>query len=41
MKARFVFENIEFERGMDPKEALGIGSENYIWNWSLPKQVSR
>jgi len=25
MKAQFVFENIEFERGLEPKESLNIG----------------
>ena len=27
MKARFVYEELDFERGIDPKESMGIGSE--------------
>ena len=27
MKAKFVFENIRFERGQDPKDALDIGEK--------------
>ena len=34
MKARFVFENIDFERGQDPKKAMGLGPEDMIWNWA-------
>ena len=38
MKARFVFENIRFERGMDPKRAMGVGIKEYIksllWGFS-------
>ena len=34
MKARFVFENIDFERGQDPKKAMGLGPKEYIWNWA-------
>ena len=26
MKAQFVYENMDFERGKDPKEAMGIGA---------------
>ena len=25
MKAKFIYENMEFERGQEPKEAMGIG----------------
>ena len=35
MKAQFVSENINFERGQDPKSALGIGEVDHIidqWN---------
>ncbi len=34
MKAQFVFENIDFERGQDPKKAMGLGPEDMIWNWA-------
>jgi hypothetical protein len=27
MKAKFVFENINFQRGLDPIEAMGIGKD--------------
>lgn len=30
MKAKYVFENLEFERGKDPKEALDIGILNRV-----------
>jgi len=38
-----VRENINFERGLDPKEALGIGSRKAIVDWfnSFPFFVSR
>jgi len=32
MKARFVFEAIEFERGKDPKDALNVGIKDKIIN---------
>ena len=32
MKAKFVLENIEFERGLDPKSSMGIGRESMIKN---------
>lgn len=32
MKAQFVKENLEFERGMDPKSAMGIGQDKVIFN---------
>jgi hypothetical protein len=28
MKAQFVYESLDFERGLDPKEAMGIGMPN-------------
>jgi len=35
MKAKSVYENINFERGQDPKEALGIGLDQGIYDkWS-------
>ena len=30
MKAQFVYENLDFERGMDPKTAMDIGISNKI-----------
>jgi len=33
MKAQYVFENIEFERGIEPKEAMGIGRRALIEKW--------
>ena len=30
MKAQYVYENISFERGKDPKESLGIGSVEQV-----------
>lgn len=40
---KLVKENINFERGLDPKEALGIGSKKAIIDWlnSFPYFVSR
>lgn len=35
MKAKFVYENISFERGKDPKSTLGIGLEGYLKGKSL------
>lgn len=34
MRAQRVYENIKFERGQDPKEAMGVGvnPNNYFWN---------
>lgn len=32
MKAQLVLENIDFERGLDPKSAMGIGRVNLIKN---------
>ena len=29
MRARFVNENVNFERGKDPKQSMGIGINNY------------
>ena len=32
MKAQFVYENMNFERGDDPKKAMGIGKETLtVW----------
>ena len=33
MRAQTVFENIEFQRGRDPKEVLGIGKVAQIKQW--------
>ena len=33
MRAQTVFENIEFQRGRDPKQALGIGKKAQIDQW--------
>ena len=33
MKARFVSEAVDFERGQDPKKAMGIGIEHAIHKW--------
>ena len=37
MKAQFIYENINFERGNDPKEAMGIGkagkASQIDWDW--------
>lgn len=30
MKARFVYENLDFERGKDPKSAMGLGKKYYL-----------
>jgi hypothetical protein len=29
MKAQFVYENLNFERGLDPKESMGIGDSEF------------
>ena len=31
MKAKFIYETLNFERGLDPKKAMGIGSD-YFWD---------
>ena len=33
MKAQFVYENMDFERGQDPKETIGIGKKAQIDEW--------
>jgi len=37
MKAKLVYENLDFERGKDPKEAMGVGkagkAKNMEWDW--------
>jgi len=33
MKAQFVYENLDFERGIDPREAMDIGMEGRLKNW--------
>jgi len=33
MKAKFVFEAVNFQRGLDPKEALGVGKRAEIISW--------
>ena len=33
MKAQFVYENIEFERGLEPKQALSLGRRALIKKW--------
>jgi len=33
MKAQYVFENIEFERGVEPKKAMGIGLDDETIKW--------
>ncbi len=33
MKARFVYEDVNFVRGMDPKTAMGIGYADVIHRW--------
>ena len=30
MKAQFVYENINFERGLDPKSSMGIGAKEFL-----------
>jgi len=37
MKAKFVYENMEFERGQDPKDAMGIGSDLFRYTKILDK----
>jgi len=32
MRAKKVYESLDFERGKDPKDAMGIGSKLYIWD---------
>lgn len=32
MKAQFVYESLNFERGGDPKKSLGIGLNPFIWD---------
>jgi hypothetical protein len=42
MRAKTVYENINFERGKDPKSVIGIGMESQIKEWfkaSYPKEV--
>jgi len=33
MRAKFVYENMRFERGKDPKSAMGIGKRALIKKW--------
>jgi hypothetical protein len=33
MKAQFVYENLNFERGVDPKHSMGIGKKALIKKW--------
>jgi len=33
MKAQYVFENMRFERGQDPKSSMGIGKRALIKKW--------
>jgi hypothetical protein len=33
MKAQFVYENVNFERGLDPKSSIGIGLRSQIEKW--------
>jgi len=33
MKAKFVYENMEFKRGQDPKRSMGIGKRALIKKW--------
>lgn len=35
MRAKFIKENLEFERGKDPKKAMGIGPDKLIQEFSL------
>ena len=39
MKARFVYKSLDFERGMNPKQSLGIGNEVYTWENIRPGNV--
>lgn len=39
MRAQFVYENISFERGRDPKGVIGIGLEGYLKDNSLKDKV--
>ena len=36
MKAQFIYENLDFERGIDPKQSMGIGVGKFepisMWN---------
>ncbi len=33
MKAQFIYENLDFERGIDPKHSIGIGKRALIDRW--------
>ena len=43
MKAKFVYENLDFERGRDPKQTIGIGKiamlEDYEYREKLAKEL--
>ena len=41
MKAQFVYENAHFQRGIDPKEGMGIGLEKRRLNKKSLKELSR
>ncbi len=52
MKAKFVYEGLEFERGKDPKDALGVGlaatgkmvipaGKYEVWLWYYPSSYAR
>ena len=39
MKAKLVSENIYFERGIDPKAAMGIGDKEFQMNKRIKKEI--
>jgi len=41
MKAKFVFENINFERGKEPKDAMKIGIKNIDWGFRTGYRFQR
>lgn len=41
MKARFVFEAIEFERGQDPKRAMGIGNSERQMEYEINRVIQK
>jgi hypothetical protein len=38
MEAKFIYERLDFERGVDPREALNIGIEGRLRNWLKKKK---
>jgi len=40
MRAKFVYENMRFERGQDPKKSMGIGRKSLIKKWFDDLDVS-